>query len=332
MIPTICISIGDCNGVGPEIILKSLTGPELSQKATLVILGHQSVLRHYQKSTAIDVKAKSISDVDEVAGIPGIYCLDVVSDSPNITTGKLSKESGKLSMMAIEQGAKACINQKAHALVTAPISKEAIQLAGYNFPGHTEYLANLCQTDDFVMMLVNSLPLRVALVTIHEPLSKVAEMVTSASILKTIRIIHQYLVDNYGISNPKLAILGLNPHAGDGGVIGKEEIDIIQPAIRKANEQRQICDGPFPADGFFANQTWKKFDAVLAMYHDQGLIPFKTLSFNAGVNITAGLPIIRTSPDHGTAFDIAGLNQANPGSFTEALELGFKLAQNKFNR
>lgn len=329
--PVICISIGDYNGVGPEVTLKALHKTNIRNKARIVIIGHPEILQYYKQCWP-DADIPEISDLRTVPEPTGVYQYSVTDKKPDITPGALTADAGNLAMMAVQKAALACLNGDAQAMVTAPISKEAINKAGYNVPGHTEFLAEICKTDSFVMMLVNSLPLRVALVTIHEPLANVPALIQKESIGKTLSVVYQSIKNDFGIAEPKLAVLGLNPHAGDGGVLGREETDIITPAISASNNNGIHCEGPFPADGFFANQLWKQYDAVVAMYHDQGLIPFKTLSFNSGVNVTVGLPIIRTSPDHGTAFGIAGQNKANEGSFIEALELACEMALKRQQR
>jgi 4-hydroxythreonine-4-phosphate dehydrogenase len=207
---------------------------------------------------------------------------------------------------------------KIDVLVTAPINKHNVQSPDFNFPGHTEFLAKRCNVSDYLMLLVSE-GLRVGTVTGHVPVQNVAGLLSTEIILSKIRVMAKSLLQDFGIRKPRIAVLGLNPHAGDNGLIGKEEETIILPAINKAMEEGIYANGPFPADGFFGSGTWKKFDGVLAMYHDQGLIPFKTISFNHGVNFTAGLPVIRTSPDHGTAYDRAGKNEAEPHSFREAV-------------
>ena len=231
-------------------------------------------------------------------------------------------------MKAVEAGIDACLSGETAALVTAPISKEAITLGGYDVPGHTEFLMEKTSSDQVLMMLVSD-AFRVALATIHIPVRNIVTNLT-ADLLKTrLKILHQALQNDFGIANPKIAVLGLNPHGGDGGVIGREEIELIQPVVNQMNENGLNLHGPYAADGFFGKSMHNDFDAVFAMYHDQGLIPFKALTFGRGVNVTAGLPIIRTSPDHGTAFDIAGKNQADAGSFKAAYSLAATLAEQK---
>lgn len=323
----IVISSGDFNGIGPEVILKTLASHPL-KVVTPIILSSQSVIDFYLENLNIDLvyhHAKKLEDVKTGT----INVLESYRDEkPIIKPGQFNEQSGKCAMLAVDCGIQLCRKQWADALVTAPISKEAVNLAGYNIPGHTEFLAEQTSTTDFMMMLVNN-NLRVGLVTGHIPIAKIASELSVDKIARNIRIMHKSLQRDFNIADPKIAVFGLNPHAGDGGVIGTEEIDFIKPAIQIAKENDINSDGPYPADGFFGNRKQKHFDGILAMYHDQGLVPFKTLSFGAGINFTAGLPIIRTSPDHGTAFDIADKNQANPESFKKAFDLALQLSKNR---
>lgn len=328
MKPTIAISMGDPGGIGPEVILKTLES-EGAAHSTPVIFGHESVFSHYSESSLVSAGIAVIDDIADVN--PGVVNLINCTSSfsrTDIQPGKIDSSSGKASMESVEAAARACISGTADAMVTAPLSKEAITRAGYRVPGHTEYLADITGTDNVLMMLVSG-PFRVALATIHVPLKDVAPALSEGKLESRIRILHRSLVNDFGISEPAIAVLGLNPHAGDGGVIGREEIDTISPLIKKLNRSGLSLHGPFAADGFFGKSLQKAYDAVFAMYHDQGLIPFKALTFGLGVNFTAGLPIIRTSPDHGTAFDIAGKNRADSGSFRSAYKLAIQLSQNR---
>jgi 4-hydroxythreonine-4-phosphate dehydrogenase len=226
-------------------------------------------------------------------------------------------------MLCVERATDMCLSGEVQAMVTCPISKEAISAAGYDFPGHTEFIAERSEANSYLMMMVSG-SLRMGLVTAHIPLGDVRAQITQAGIASTISVMADALRSDFGIEQPRIAVLGLNPHAGDGGVLGKEETDIIIPAIRSISGDTNVS-GPFPADGFFGRAAWKSFDGVVAMYHDQGLVPFKTLSFGKGVNVTAGLPIVRTSPDHGTAFDIAGRGVAEEGSLHQAILLAAEI-------
>lgn len=323
----IAISSGDFNGIGPEIILKALQSTSLKE-ITPIILSCFEVIDFYKTllSKPLDFHhIRSIEDLEEGK----INVLESYAEErPTVDPGAFTEQSGRCAMMAVETGIELCKKQLADALVTAPISKEAVNLAGYDIPGHTEFLAEHTGTEEFMMLLVHD-NMRVGLATVHIPLSEVANQLSGASVIKYIRIMNRTLQQDFNISTPRIAVLGLNPHAGDGGIIGNEEQDFITPAIEECRSDGLQITGPHPADGFFGNRKYEDSDGILAMYHDQGLIPFKTLSFGAGVNFTAGLPIIRTSPDHGTAFDIAGKNKANPSSFKEAFTLAVQLAENR---
>ncbi len=326
--PIIGISIGDANGIGPEIILKSLGQIDLSKSSPLIIAPKQ-VLEFYAKQLKLAVHVNTCQYIDQIDP-DNINLLNLPDSGLDIKPGNLDKKSGLLAMQSIRLGIELAMVEVTQALVTAPISKEAVNLAGYQIPGHTEFLAEETNTNEVLMILLNE-SIRVALVTGHIPVSEVALAISKDLILKKLSILQRSLIEQYNIESPRIAVLGLNPHSGDGGVIGKEEIEIITPAIQKAIAKGIQAEGPFPADGFFGQQLFNEFDAILAMYHDQGLAPFKLLSFGKGVNFTAGLPIIRTSPDHGTAFDIAGKGIASTSSFIEAYNLAVELSLNQID-
>jgi 4-hydroxythreonine-4-phosphate dehydrogenase len=328
MMKKIAISMGDFNGIGPEVTMKALKNIDYGQSIP-VWIGLPSVFEFYWDICGDELPFKEISTVDQAkAGFINILKIENVSKKAPIKPGHVKADAGKWAMKSVQAGIDLCLSGETDALVTAPISKEAIRLAGYEVPGHTEFLAEKTGTKQVLMMLVNK-DLRVALVTIHEPLKNVTGLIDQNRIINHLYVLDNSLKRDFGIDSPKIAVLGLNPHAGDGGVIGREEIDIIIPAIAEANEKEISAEGPFPADGYFGTQMNQNFDATLAMYHDQGLVPFKTLSFGKGVNFTAGLPIIRTSPDHGTAFSIAGKGTADEASFFEAYQLAVTLADNR---
>jgi 4-hydroxythreonine-4-phosphate dehydrogenase len=326
----IAISIGDVNGIGPEIIIKTLRD-EHRNDLTPIILSSKKVLDWWLNnlSATLDYHhALSTNDIVEgQINLLEAYGNEEISVSP----GTFTKQSGRLAMLSVEKGITLCKSKQADALVTAPISKEAVNLAGYHIPGHTEFLAERTNTSDFMMILVHK-GLRVGLVTGHIPVSQIASTLSIKLVKKYIRVMQKSLQNDFDLGSPSIAVLGLNPHAGDGGVIGTEEQKIIGPAVEESCSQGLEATGPHPADGFFGNKKYEQYDGIVAMYHDQGLIPFKTLSFGGGVNFTAGLPIIRTSPDHGTAFDIAGENKANPSSFTEAFKLALELIEHRNKR
>jgi 4-hydroxythreonine-4-phosphate dehydrogenase len=330
MIPKIAISLGDPNGIGPEVALKTVGLSDL-QASIPVLAGSRPTLDLYRERLPDDIPLLDYHSGSELsAGSIYFYEVDGSSDF-HPDPGTLSAASGAISMRSVEAAAELCLKNRCDAVVTSPISKEAIQLAGYAFPGHTEFLAEKTGEENVVMMLVSSV-FRVALATIHIPVRRIADSISIQSIITNTRIVHQSLQTDFGIANPRIGVLGLNPHAGDGGYIGREEIDIIKPALMELRKESIQVEGPFPADAYFANQRQKKYHATFAMYHDQGLIPFKALSFGKGVNYTAGLPIIRTSPDHGTAFDIAGKMIADYSSFREAYNLAVTMALNRANK
>lgn len=329
MIPIIAISMGDFNGIGPEVTLKSLQREDFNRSIP-VWIGSQKVFEFYSDKFDIQLPAKKFK-TNKTLEQGFVYILDLFEDSEfEITPGATSKDAGSLAMKAVEKGIELCMNGKAHALTTAPISKEAIRKAGYTVPGHTEFLAEKTETNNVVMVLASD-NLRVALATIHIPLNDVKKSIKKENLKTNLRILYKSLHVDFGIEKPKIGVLGLNPHAGDGGVIGTEEIELITPTLDELSDEEILVDGPFAADGYFGSQLYKIYDATLAMYHDQGLIPFKALSFGKGVNFTAGLPIIRTSPDHGTAFNIAGKNIADEQSFGAAYQVAVEMAKNRFN-
>jgi len=329
-LPIIAVTMGDYNGIGPEVILKTLHTCKPTHSRPLLI-GYRQVFEYYAARMGFTLHIRPVADPNELHD-PGVVTSDEIplfeidrSGPLEITPGKPGPHTGESSMRSVSAGVELCLAGTTDALVTAPISKEAIFQAGYKHHGHTDYLAELCDTSHVQMILVND-GLRVALATIHIPLSAVPALITPGRIKKELLALQESLIRDFGISVPRIAVLGLNPHAGDGGVIGREEIEAIRPGMDAATAAGVNCDGPMPADGFFGSGQWKLYDAILATYHDQGLIPFKTLSFGKGVNFTAGLPIIRTSPDHGTGFDIAGHGTASASSFEAAYELAVSMA------
>ena len=319
--PRIAITLGDPNGIGPEVVLKSLLDTRLFKYIDPLLIGSADVLQQYANRVGLhDFKFRVIHNANEMDGTP-VSILDVSQDIPfSLEPGKITKEAGLLAMKSVEEAVALCSNNEVDAMVTAPISKEAIALAGYDNKGHSGFIANKTNTQNYTMMMVADI-LRVGLVTEHVPLWEVPQQITVDAILEKVRIVSKSLRNDFAINRPRIAVLGLNPHAGDGGYLGQEEQEIITPAIKKCCKEGFLVFGPFASDGFFAVSSYRNYDAILAMYHDQGLIPFKTLAFGSGVNYTAGLPIIRTSPDHGTAFNIAGQGMASPDSMRSALYL-----------
>jgi len=313
------ISQGDINGIGLEVIIKTFLDPMMLELCTPVVFGSQKTASVHRKTLAIeDFSFNPIKDFSEInhkrANIINVY-----EEGGNVEFGKQSHAGGKYAFKSLDAEDYALAQGKIDVLVTEPINKENIQSDEFKFPGHTEYLEEKFGEPGSSLMLLVSGDLKVAVVTGHIPVTQVAQQLTTEKILKKIKTLNASLKKDFAIRKPKIALLGLNPHAGDNGVIGNEEQNIIIPAIKQANDEKMIVFGPYSADGFFGNGAYKQFDAVLAMYHDQGLIPFKTLAFNNGVNYTAGLSKIRTSPDHGTAYDLAGKNMASEESFRKAV-------------
>lgn len=319
------ITHGDINGIGYEVILKSLADNRVYESFTPVIYGSSKVAAYYRKH--LDIQNLNINIINSVkeATPKRVNIINCTEDEIKVEFGRSTEEGGKAAFVALERASEDLSNGLLHALVTAPINKKNIQSEDFNFPGHTEYLAEKFGTGKDAVMLLASDIMRVAVVTGHIPVKDVASTLTEELILNKLITLNNGLKQDFGIVKPRIAVLGLNPHAGDDGVIGKEEAEVIIPAMKKAGEQGLICVGPYPADGFFGSDNFGKFDAILAMYHDQGLIPFKTLAMENGVNITLGLSIIRTSPDHGTAYDLAGKNQASEESFRQALYMAYDM-------
>ena len=312
------ISQGDINGIGLEVIIKTFLDPQMLEVCTPIVFGSNKTATFHRKALNIeDFSFNQIRDISE-ANPKRANIINVYEEEVAIELGKQTEVGGTYALRSLEAAAYALAQGKVNVLVTAPINKENIQSPDFKFPGHTEYLDEKFGDGNSLMFLVSD-TLRVAVVTGHIPVTQVAQALTPEKILKKIQVLNRSLIQDFEVRKPKIALLGLNPHAGDNGVIGNEEQNIIIPAINKAKEEGLMVYGPYPADGFFGNSTYKQFDAVLAMYHDQGLIPFKTIAFNSGVNFTAGLPIVRTSPDHGTAYDIAGKNIASEESFRRAI-------------
>ena len=326
MKPTIAITAGDINGVGYEILLKGLEDNHILEICKPVIYGNAKIAKQHAMLLTDEVKQLQINIIKDAADAADgkINLITCYGDDTPLQIGVSTAEAGRASLASLDRASQDLKAGKVQALVTAPINKENIQSEQFRFSGHTEYLTkNFAQGKDSLMMMVSDC-MKVALVCNHVPLSRVPEMVTEERILNKLRTLEKTLQDDFTIEKPRIAVLALNPHAGDNGLIGTEEQEIIRPAVMKAVEEGLCVFGPYSADGFFGAGRYVHFDAVLAMYHDQGLIPFKSLDMN-GVNFTAGLDIIRTSPDHGTAYDLAGKNKANPTSFRHALYMAIDL-------
>lgn len=314
------ISIGDVNGIGPEIILKTFAEPMMLELCTPVVYGSSKVLGFYKKTmeNAEQLNYQIIQQADEAA-LKKLNVINCWQEEIKIEPGVSNETGAQYAVKALDKAMDDLNAGKIHCLITAPIDKSHLQKVGFNFPGHTEYVASKAKGKPLMLMVHENF--RVALATGHLGLKEVAEKLNESLILDKLNILNDSLKMDFSLRKPKIAVLGLNPHAGDQGKFGKEEEQVISPAIKKAFDRGIMAFGPFPADGFFASGNFKHYDAILAMYHDQGLIPFKTISGMAGVNYTAGLNVIRTSPDHGPAFDLAGKMTASEESFRQAVFL-----------
>ena len=321
------VSIGDPNGIGLEIIIKAFSHQKTLNEFIAIVYSNVEIIEFHLAHLKLDLEINVIKSISEsLKGKLNVF--EISSSNFKVDFGKSNIQSGDIAFRSLSTATKHIIENKIDCLVTAPIDKNTIQSKNFEFNGHTEYLTKISNKNNSLMLMVHQ-NLKVGVVTNHLSIAQVAEAISEELILTKIAILEKSLKNDFNIKNPKIALLGLNPHAGDGGIIGIEEITIIKPAIKIANEKNFRVFGPFPADGFFASEMHKEFDAVLGMYHDQGLIPFKMLSKNQGVNFTAGLPIIRTSPDHGTASDIAGKNKASFKSFMNALYLSMDIYNNR---
>lgn len=312
------LSIGDINGIGPEVLMKALGDSRILQDCTPIIYGSTKVFAQYKKILNDNEFSYQSCKTAEEAQAKKINIVNAWQDEIELEIGLATEQGGACAFQALELATQDLAAGKIDVLVTAPISKEAMGKTGFKFPGHTEYLADLSGTDDALMVMVSG-NLRVALVTTHIALKEVSTALTKEKILKKIKAFEASLKKDFGLIRPKIAVFGLNPHAGENGKMGTEEQEIIAPAINAARNEDILAFGPYPADGFFGSTSRTNYDGILAMYHDQGLTAFKALAFDDGVNFTAGLPIVRTSPDHGTAFDIAGQNKASENSLRQAI-------------
>ena len=312
------ISVGDINGIGLEVIIKTLMDGKVNQFFTPIVYGHSKVASFHRKALGIHDFSFNIVTEPEQANPSRANMINCWDENVNIQLGEQTEEGGKFAFLSLEKATQDLVDGKIDALVTAPINKQNIQREGFEFPGHTEYL-----------LMVHD-ELRVALVSGHVPVGEVAGQITAEKLRAKLRLLNQSLKQDFWIRKPKIAVLGLNPHAGDQGLIGQEDEEIIRPTVEQLQQQEGLlCFGPYAADAFFAGDTYKQFDGVLAMYHDQGLIPFKHIAMRSGVNFTAGLPVVRTSPDHGTAYDISGKGVASEQSFREALFLATHIVKKR---
>lgn len=322
------ITQGDINGIGYEVIIKTLLDTRLYESCTPIVYGSPKVLAYYRKALNIaNFNLNSIRSGDE-AQPRKAYLINCLDDNVKVELGQSTQAGGEAALISLRKATDELKSGKIDVLLTSPVNKNNIQSKEFNFPGHTEFLAKKFDCNNYLMLMVSN-KLRVGVVTGHVPLSKVRELITIENVLSKLRIMNDSLLKDFGIRKPKIAVLGLNPHCGDNGLLGNEEQDIITPAINRAKDEKIVATGPYPADGFFGSSNFSKFDAILAMYHDQGLAPFKAVSFEAGINFTAGLPVIRTSPAHGVGYDIAGKGEANENSFRQALFLSCDIYQNR---
>lgn len=327
--PVIAISIGDINGIGPEVILKAFDRSELFDLCIPVVYGPASALEWYAQRLGLQRIPRSVVSSTAVAAERQLNVIDLPLTFSPADIGRPTPESGKASLDAVRAAFDDVHAGRAQALVTAPISKEAIGMAGSTYHGHTEMLADYCGRGENVIMILSSNTMSVGLVTAHIPVSGVAAALTQEKVEKTLRLGVAAMNVDFGIESPRLAVLALNPHAGDGGYLGGEERDIIIPVVERLRAEGAEIDGPFPADGFFSTHNKTMYDLIIAMYHDQGLIPFKMQAQGRGVNVSSGLPIVRTSPDHGTAYGIASHGLASAESMKEAVLAARRIALNR---
>lgn len=323
------ITHGDINGIGYEVILKTLSEPLMTDFFIPIIYGSSKVASFYRK--ALELQSLNLNIINSVEELnpKRINIINCTDEEIKVELGQSTSEAGNAAFSALEKATEDLKRGALDALVTAPINKKNIQSADFHFPGHTEYLEKVFGTDKPALMLLINDVMRVAVVTGHIPVNEVSKAVTADLIKEKLLVFNSCLKNDFNVNGPRIAVLGLNPHAGDDGVIGNEENEVIIPALKAAEKEGVMCFGPYPADGFFGSGHFSKFDGILAMYHDQGLIPFKTVSMESGVNYTAGLSIIRTSPAHGTAYDLAGKNIASEESFRQAIYMAYDVYNNR---
>ena len=320
------ISIGDINGIGAEVVLKTFEDPRMLELCTPVIFASNKTISQFKSDLGMEVTFHGIDSASHA--IEGkINVVNVWKELPTITYGKATEEGGRYAIRSLKAAVKALKNEEVDILVTAPINKKNIQSKDFDFPGHTDYLARELEGESLMFMVTDKL--KIGLLTDHVAVKDVAGKITPKLIKNKVDIIEKSLKMDFGIRKPKIALLGINPHSGDEGVIGTEDDEVLKPTIKELAESGKLVFGPYAADSFFGSDAYLKFDAILAAYHDQGLIPFKTISFGEGVNYTAGLSKVRTSPDHGTAYEIAGKGVADHSSFKEAVFMGMKIFRNR---
>lgn len=322
------ITQGDINGVGYEVILKTFANPTMFELCTPIIYGSPKVAAYHRKAFELPTNfsiVNSASDAQEGR----LSIVNCSNDEVKVEFAKADPESGKAALAALEKAVEEYKEGLIDVIVTAPINKHTIQSEEFSFPGHTEYIEEKLGESQKALMILMKGDFRVALVTGHMPVSQIASHITKEAIIEKIAIFHESLKRDFGISSPRIAVLSLNPHAGDSGLLGKEEEEVIAPAMQEMIEKGIQCFGPYPADGFMGSDNYTHFDGILAMYHDQGLAPFKALAMDEGVNFTAGLPVVRTSPAHGTAYDIAGKGVATEDSFRQAVYVAIDVYRNR---
>lgn len=326
--PVVGISIGDVNGIGPEVIIKALRDSRMMNHITPVVFGSTKVLSFYRKMFKIDdfhySQLKSPHDINPRK----VNVVNCWPEMVEIKVGMVTPEAGNCAYLALREAVNYLKEDHIDALVTAPINKKNIQQEDFNFVGHTDFITEELGAKDSLMLMVTE-NLRVGVVTAHIPLREVGNQLTKETLESKLKILLKTLKDDFGINKPKVAVMGLNPHAGEDGLLGTEEKDVIEPVIKEYREKGHLVFGPYPSDGFFGSGDYHKYDGILAMYHDQGLIPFKMLGFESGVNFTAGISKVRTSPDHGTAYSLAGKDAANPQSMRESIYLASNIVKTR---
>jgi len=320
------ISIGDLNGIGSEVVLKTFADSRMMEFCTPVIFASNKTISQLKNALKLNINFNGAKDLNKI--IDGkLNVVNVWQEQAEIKFGKTTETAGKYALRSLKAAVEALKNKQIDVLVTAPISKSNIQSEDFKFPGHTNFLAEEFKSESLMFMVTEDF--KIGLMTDHVAVKDIAEVITAELVKEKIKKLIVSLQEDFAVRKPKIAVLGINPHSGDNGVIGKEDDEIVKPVIQECLDEGLLVFGPYAADSFFGAGNHQKFDAVLAAYHDQGLIPFKTLSFGKGVNFTAGLPIVRTSPDHGTAFEIAGKGQADAGSFKEAVFMAIRIFKNR---
>jgi 4-hydroxythreonine-4-phosphate dehydrogenase len=330
--PKIGITLGDFNGIGPEVILKTLEDKRVTRHCIPIVYGSGKVLNKYKNLYKLQYFSYHQYHAGTFLHEKKPNVINCWKDTVEVEPGKVDPAAGQCALQSLQKATEDLKSGFIDAVVTAPINKANIQGAAFNFPGHTEYYTQNFSAADTSLMLLVADDLRIGVVTGHIAIKDVPAALTAAKLREKIHLMHNALIDDFMISRPRIAILGLNPHAGEMGLLGKEEQEVISPVITELHKKGVLVFGPYPADGFFGSANYRGFDGILAMYHDQGLIPFKAMAFERGVNYTAGLTIVRTSPDHGTAYSIAGKNLADPTSFREALFLALDIVRNRANK